>query len=112
MKLKAGKIIFGEEGTANKAPFLRHQGQGNGHVMMACHSATEAELATSEGEPSTDDMTQRVQNSFKFRIFYDQMDFNSEQRLAITKIILELTDPTGDINLADCNAEKEANRGH
>lgn len=73
-KLIAGKILFPEEKTANvhEAPFLRHQNQEKGRVMMACHSATEAKLAAHEGEPNTNDMAQRVQNSFKFINFFDQ----------------------------------------
>lgn len=35
----------------------------------------------------------RLQNFFKFKDFYDQMGFNPEQSLAITKSISELTDP-------------------
>lgn len=30
---------------------------------------------------------------FKFRNFYDQVDFSPKQRLAIAKAIIELTDP-------------------
>lgn len=42
-------------------------------------------------EPNLDRMAQWVQHLFKFKHFYDQMDINLEQRLAITKCINELT---------------------
>lgn len=36
-------------------------------------------------------MAGRVQNLHKFKHFYDLMDFSQEQRLTITKSIIELT---------------------
>lgn len=46
---------------------------------------------TVEGE--SDKMAERGQHLHKFKHSYDQMDFNTEQRLASTKSI-ELIDPT------------------
>lgn len=37
-------------------------------------------------------MARQFQNLFKFRNFYDQIDFDSDQRLAVTKAITELND--------------------
>lgn len=51
-----------------------------------------------------------VQNSFKFRNFYDYTNFNSEKSLAITKAILELISPIRDSNLAECKAWKEGRK--
>lgn len=48
-------------------------------------SVTEEEIdPQSEIEPDLDQMAQKVQDLLKFKSFYDQMDFNPEQRLAIT----------------------------
>lgn len=57
---------------------------------MACHSAANDELTALEGEPSTDDTIQLAQNSFKYRNFFFQMDFNPGQPAAITKVLLKL----------------------
>lgn len=46
-------------------------------------------------EPDFDLIAQKVQNLFKFKNFYDRMDFNIDQRLVITKIIIELIDSSG-----------------
>lgn len=43
-------------------------------------------------ESNLDKMAERVQLLHKFRHFYDQMDLNLEQRLAITKSIIKPTD--------------------
>lgn len=53
-----------------------------------------------EDEPDLDKM-EWVQNLFKFKHFYDQMDFVPEQRLAITKSIIELTDPSMSCGLVE-----------
>lgn len=45
-----------------------------------------------EEERNLDRMVEWVQNLFKFKHFYDQMDFSLKQRLAINKSIVELTD--------------------
>lgn len=58
------------------------------------------------GQTSVDDTTQQVQNSFTLRNFYNQMDVNPEQCLAITKAILLLTGSTRDSNLAERKAKK------
>lgn len=42
-------------------------------------------------EPDLDQMAQGVQNLFKFKNFYDQMDFSSKQRLAITENVEKRT---------------------
>lgn len=47
-------------------------------VKMACHSAISVELVTLEGEASSDAIAQRVQDFFKFRNFYNQMDFSNK----------------------------------
>lgn len=53
-----------------------------------------------EGESDLDKMAQQVQNLFNIINFYDQMNFNSKQRLAITKDITELIDPSRSSGLA------------
>lgn len=58
-----------------------------------------------EGEPDPDGMAQKVDNLFKFKKCYDQMDFNIEQRLAITKDIIKLIDPS------DAQASLSKNHG-
>lgn len=45
-----------------------------------------------EGECDVDQVAERIQHVHKFKHFYDQMDFNPEQSLAITKSIIELID--------------------
>lgn len=52
-----------------------------------------------EDEPDLDQRALKVQELFKFKSFYDQMDFISKQRLAITKAIVELTDSMESANL-------------
>lgn len=44
-----------------------------------------------ESKPHLDRMTQQVQNLFKFKNFYDQMDFDASGSLEITKAIIEQT---------------------
>lgn len=68
--------------------------------MMASHSKAEAEEVF-EGEPNPDRMAKHVHNLFKFMNFYNQMDFNAEQRLAITMGIVELIDPSRDSGLVE-----------
>lgn len=51
-------------------------------------------LARVKCEPNLDKMAERVQHLFKFNHFYDQMVFNMEQRLDISKSIIQLTDPS------------------
>lgn len=38
-----------------------------------------------EGESDLEKMDERVEHLFKFKIFYDQMDFSLEQRLVIAR---------------------------
>lgn len=63
-------------------------------TIMVYHSATCAEMVTPEGEPNLDTMTQGLQSLLKCRNFYDHIDFTFKQRLAITKTIIKLTDPS------------------
>lgn len=59
-----------------------------------------------EDEQDRDRRALKVQKLFKFKSFYDQMDFNSKQRLAITKAIMELTNFTEDVNLIEKRTKK------
>lgn len=43
-----------------------------------------------EAEPTIDRIDQYVQNVFKGRDFYDQMEFDSDHRLPMTQISIEL----------------------
>lgn len=54
-----------------------------------------------EGESDINQVAGRIQHLHKFNHFYDQMDFNAEQTLAITKSIIELTDPTESCNMVE-----------
>lgn len=58
-----------------------------------------------EGEFDLDKMTLRVQNLFRFKHFYDQMDF-IQSKLAITKSITELTNPSGNCSLIENRSRK------
>lgn len=63
--------------------------------MMASHAEMEVkgdETQQPKGKPYLDRMAQQMQNFFKFKNFYDQMDFSGHQRLAIRKAITELND--------------------
>lgn len=63
--------------------------------MMASYVEEDAERDVPmqlEGDPNVDKMAQQVQNLFKFSDFYDQMNFNPEQRSAMTKAIIKLSD--------------------
>lgn len=46
-------------------------------------------------------MDQQVQGLFKFKKFYNKMDLRSEQRLAITKATIKVTDPSGSLGIAE-----------
>lgn len=70
-------------------------------MIMAYRSTIGAEPLTLEYELAIDVMAQRIQCSFKFKNFYDQMGFSPEQCLAITKAIIELTGQLGSSNLAE-----------
>lgn len=59
----------------------------------------EAEQKAPKFELDLDMMAQQVQNLFNFRNFYVLMDLTAEQRLAITKAIIEVTDLSGGSNL-------------
>lgn len=76
-----------------------HPSLNTRHVMMASLSETNIERVRLEGELDLDRIAQQVQNLFKFRNFYDHMNFNAQQRLAITKAIIELIDSFGGSDL-------------
>lgn len=61
-----------------------------------------------EGEPDIDRIAQWVQNLFKFKHYYDQMDFSPKQRLAISKSIIQLTDPSGSYGFVENRPRKVA----
>lgn len=64
--------------------------------MMVFHIDMEVEgdeAVQLEGELDLNHMSQYVQNLFKFRNFYNHIDFSTEQCLVITKPIIELTNP-------------------
>lgn len=46
-------------------------------------------------------MAGRVQHLHKFKHFYDQIDFSLDQRQAITKSIIELTNPAESCDLVE-----------
>lgn len=82
---------------------FKHHEKGKDHVMIVLYVDMDVEgdeAVKPESEPKLNRMDQRVQNLFKFKQFYDQMDFNSNQRLAITKVIIELTGSSGGSGLA------------
>lgn len=64
-----------------------------GQVMMASHLVMKVEgnyAHQPEGELVFDNMAQQVQNLFIFKNFYEQMDFSTDQHLAITEAIIKL----------------------
>lgn len=73
----------------HQRPFPNHNNKGKGQEMMVCAFANDP--VGTEAKPNLDKMVERVQHLFKFKHFFDQMGFSSEQRLAITKSIIELT---------------------
>lgn len=48
-----------------------------------------------KGEPNLDCMAQKVHNLFKFKILYNQMDFDTGEHQAIMKAIIDLTNSSG-----------------
>lgn len=77
--------------TKTKArPYYNNKGKGQ--VMIVSTSANV--LIRVMEEPNLDSMADQVQNLFKFKHLYEQMDFSQEQRLAVTESIIELTDPS------------------
>lgn len=54
-----------------------------------------------EGKPTPDRIAELLQNLFKFRNFYDQMDFSLGKWLVIIKAIIELTDPSKSLDLTE-----------
>lgn len=67
--------------------------------MVSARGRDEDVSMLPEGEPDLEKVAQQIQNLFKLKIFYDQIDFNIEQRLTNIKVIIELTDPSGSSNL-------------
>lgn len=65
------------------------------------------EQKVSEAEPDLDRVAQQDQNFFKFRNFYEQMDFTTGQRLAITKAIIKLIGLLGGSDLIQEMPRKE-----
>lgn len=53
-------------------------------------------------------MAQWVQNLLKFKDFYDQIDFNSQKRLAMTKSTIALTDPKGNCGLVESRLRRNS----
>lgn len=71
--------------------------------MMASHHKEEIkriEEKVPEPEPDLDQMARQIQNWLKFRNFYNQMDFNLDQCLAITKAMVGLNNLSGGFDLA------------
>lgn len=64
-------------------------------------SAPASALKPADGEFDIDQVAGRIQHLHKFKHFYNQMDFNSEQRLAITKSLIELTDPAESCDMVE-----------
>lgn len=66
--------------------------------MMTSHCEVKVESdekMMSESNLDLDRMAQHVQNLFKLKNFYDEMDFDAGRGFAIMKEIIELTDPLG-----------------
>lgn len=79
-------------------------------MVFASEKDTEEDIPMQlEGESNLDKMAHRLQNVFKFRHVYDQIDFSPEQRLAITKAILKLANPSESCGL-DEKRLKRSNR--
>lgn len=47
-----------------------------------------------------------VQNLLKFKHFYEQMDFRPEHKMAITKSVIELSDPSESCGLVEKRQRK------
>lgn len=79
-KLEAGEILFQNEGSLNvhEQPFPNHcNSKGKAHAMMASVMEKDGEMATRPAvEPDLNQINQRVQNCFKLKNLYDQMDFS------------------------------------
>lgn len=68
---------------------------------MRSFAIDEETISQLEVELDLDQRAQKVQDLFEFKSLYDQMDFNPEQNLAITKAIIKLKDSTEDSNLVE-----------
>lgn len=79
-KLKLAKYCSKKVGPPKSANrlFQAIKTGEKGNVTITCHSVAGAETLTPEGELNSGAMAQRVQNLFKFRNFYDQMEFSLE----------------------------------
>lgn len=100
---KAEEILF-QEGviTVNDLSFPKHLDKDKSHAMKVSHHEMEIkkdEQQALEGELDLDHMGQQVHYVFKLKNFYDQMNFNIGQRLAIPKAIIELTVSSGGIGI-------------
>lgn len=95
--------LVSNEGSLNlhERPFSNHHhSKENVHVMMASIIKKDEENTLRPVvKPDLDRISQWVQNRFKFKNFYDQMDFSPKQSLAITNAIIELIIPLGNSNL-------------
>lgn len=60
-----------------------------------------------DGKIDLDKMAQRVQGLFKLTKFYDHINFTPEQRFAITKSTIELTDLSGSSSLAENRSSRK-----
>lgn len=58
------------------------------------------------GKPDLEKMTQWYKKLFKFKNFYDRMDFNLEQRLPLTKAIIELINPSRSSGLIESGSRR------
>lgn len=74
--------------------------------MMMSASANAPEGA--KAEPNLDKMTKKVQHLHKSKRFYEQIEFNSEQKLAITKSIIKLTDPIESCQLVERRSRRRS----
>lgn len=65
-------------------------------------SAIDEEMVSQpEVEQDLEQKALKVQELFKFKRLYDQMDFNSKQMLAIKKAIIELIVSTKNVNFVE-----------
>lgn len=97
-KHKTGKKIFQEGADINNLPFPKHNDRCKAQAIMVSHSMMKIERCdqtTFGGEPDLDQMAQQVQNLLKFKSFYDHMDFDASQCIAITKVTNKFINSSG-----------------
>lgn len=77
----------------NNLPFSKHNDRGKAHAMMVSHCTMEIERDELEEFerlcPDLYRVAQQVQNLFKFKNLYYQMNFTAGKRLTTTKAIIE-----------------------